>query len=801
MLVAAGRLGRLFCIGVLTALVACGGAKSRFENHMQRGEQYLAAGVLDKASVEFRNALQIQPRDARARYLNGRVAEKRGDMREALGSYQGALDVDPDYVDAQAALGRLLAFGGASERALKVIEPGLAKHPDDARLLVVRAAARFQLKDLPGALTDAEHAARVAPGDEDSIALLASLYQSQGDMPRAIALVAAAVARRPEAVDLRQVLAAMYLSSAQDAKAEEQLTKIVALVPRELAYRTRLAAFYMHGGKLDAAQHVLEDAVRALPDSNPAKLALVDFIAQYRSREQGEKTLREYIARNPDESDLRLGLGLLLQRAGAVAEATAAYNAIIERDPKSAASLIARNRIAAMQLAAGRTDDALKLISAVLEQNPRDSEALLMRGNIALERNDATAAITDLRAVLRDQPNALSVQRTLARAYLANGEPALAEETLRAAAQAVPADTAVRLDLAQLLLQTGRAEPAVTLLEETVRRAPDNIAARQTLVRAYLARHDLAAARTAVNDLKTLQPKASAAAYLAGLVAQQQNRLDDSEREYLRALELQPGAMDALSALTRLQLVRGKNAEALARVRTLVQAEPRNPYALNLLGESLIATKAFPEAIERMNQTVALAPTWPVGYRNLALAHLGSHDSAGAVAAYQAGLKAVPYEPGLAVELAALYEREGRIDDAIALYEGLYAHHPRLDLAANNLAMLLVTYRTDTRSFDRARELTARFAGSESGALLDTHGWVRLKLGNLDEALPTLERAADRAPESKVIRYHLAMAELKAGQRDKARTNLETALSGSASFAGSEEARAALDSLRTGKTS
>jgi hypothetical protein len=45
------------------------------------------------------------------------------------------------------------------------------------------------------------------------------------------------------------------------------------------------------------------------------------------------------------------------------------------------------------------------------------------------------------------------------------------------------------------------------------------------------------------------------------------------------------------------------------------------------------------------------------------------------------------------------------------------------------------------------------------------------------------------------------MAELKAGQRDKARTNLETALSGSASFAGSEEARAALDSLRTGKTS
>jgi hypothetical protein len=44
------------------------------------------------------------------------------------------------------------------------------------------------------------------------------------------------------------------------------------------------------------------------------------------------------------------------------------------------------------------------------------------------------------------------------------------------------------------------------------------------------------------------------------------------------------------------------------------------------------------------------------------------------------------------------------------------------------------------------------------------------------------------------------MAEIKAGQRDKARTNLETALSGSAHFAGSDDARATLNSLTTGNT-
>ena len=73
---------------------------------------------------------------------------------------------------------------------------------------------------------------------------------------------------------------------------------------------------------------------------------------------------------------------------------------------------------------------------------------------------------------------------------------------------------------------------------------------------------------------------------------------------------------------------------------------------------------------------------------------------------------------------------------------------------------------------------------------------MRFKLGDLNDALPTLERAAERSPQSKVIHYHLAMAELKAGQRDKARTNLETALSGTPRFTGTDEARATLNTLR-----
>jgi tetratricopeptide (TPR) repeat protein len=799
MLRAAGLLPWVL-IPCLTLLAGCGSAKSRFDDHLRRGERYFDAGQYDKASVEFRNAMQIEPRSAQARYLNGEAAERRGELRAALGSYEAAIEIDPDYSPARAALGRVLVFGGAADRALTIISPGLARHPDDAQLLTVRGAARVQLKDMNGALADAEHALKVTPDDESAVALLASLYQRQGDAPRAAALVAAAVARHPASVDLHQVLAGLYLAMGQNRSSEEQLKQIVALQPHELPHRYQLALFYERTGNPDAAQRLLEGTVRAFPDSTAAKLALVDFVAEKRSHEQAERMLRDFIDREPDNDDLRLGLGALLQRSGAPQRAQAAYEEIIRGDAHSRAALLARDRIAAIELAGGHLQEARGQLAAVLADNPSDNPALIMRGEIALGHDDPDAAIADFRAVLRDQPNTLNVQRSLARAYLANGENALAEETLQAAVQAAPNDLALRSDLAQLFVQGGRADAAVTLLEEAVRRSPDSAAARAALVRVYLAKGDVPAARTAAQDLETLQPAAALGPYLAGVAARQQGRLEEAQRDFEHALQLEPDDLDALGGLTSLELARGQQAAALQRARSFVAAHAGDAGALNLLGEMLISAHDYPAATAQLTQAVVLAPRWPRAYYNLARARRAAQDPAGAAGVYEAGLKQVPYDPLLVSGLADLYEQLGRIDDAIGEYEGLLAHRPHVTVAANNLAMLLVTYRTDRRSLDRARDLTADFGSSDNSALLDTSGWVRLKLGDLTDALPALERAADRAPESQVVRYHLAIAELKAGQRDKARANLRTALSGSASFAGSSDARATLNALNAGGT-
>jgi tetratricopeptide (TPR) repeat protein len=800
-------ISRLLSCGVamvaIAALCGCGGAATRFASHLQRGEAFLASGNLDKAGVEFRNAAQIQPRNPRALYFNGRVAEARSNIREAYGYYQAAVDADASYDAARAAAGKMLIFAGGAKRALDLVAPGLLAHPDDADLLVVRAAAHQQLKEKDAARADAERAIKLAPSNENALAILAALYADGKELPRAIALVSTAIAQKPASIPLHEVLTNLYLMSGEPAAAEAEMRKVIELQPMELGPRSQLAAYLARSHDLDGAQGVLEDAVKVLSKgkqpakADAAKLLLVDFLARGRSRAEGEKTLRAFIAREPADSDLRLGLGSLLQRTGATAEAIKAYEGVIEREGTRPKALMARNRLAAMQLADGRVEQARKLIAEVLESNPRDDDALILRSTVELQQHDAPGAISDLRAVLRNQPKSVALQRSLASAYLSNKQPALAEETLRAVQQFAPNDAAVRIELAQLLSQTGRLSQAVTLLEATVKLLPDDAQAREGLIRAYLAAGNQQGARAAAQELKAHLPQSALGFYYAGIIAAQDKRLEESQNDLHKAHELEPDRMEVVASLVKVEVDRGSYDAAIATLQGALGRDPKNARLLNLLGEVYIVRQDLGHARDAFQRAVALDPRQSQPLRNLARVKLAAQDVDGAAGEFQAALKLAPADPQLVAEATAFYEKHNRVDEAVAAYEALYRENPQAKkFAANNLAMLLVTYRNDSTSLDRARELSSDFATSDNGGLLDTLGWVQFKRGEYQKALAILERAVEHAPESRVIRFHLGMDQLQLGLREQARTNLETAVNGGGTFQGVEEARVALANLK-----
>jgi predicted Zn-dependent protease len=125
---------------------------------------------------------------------------------------------------------------------------------------------------------------------------------------------------------------------------------------------------------------------------------------------------------------------------------------------------------------------------------------------------------------------------------------------------------------------------------------------------------------------------------------------------------------------------------------------------------------------------------------------------------------------------------------------------PGSEVARNNLAMMLVTHRTDKASVDKAVQLVEPLKQSTNPNYLDTIGWVLYKNGEVKESIPYLRKARDKVSDATVINYHLGMALFKSGDTPAAKPLLEAVVKSPQPFAGIEEAKEALRQLYNNRT-
>jgi predicted Zn-dependent protease len=108
---------------------------------------------------------------------------------------------------------------------------------------------------------------------------------------------------------------------------------------------------------------------------------------------------------------------------------------------------------------------------------------------------------------------------------------------------------------------------------------------------------------------------------------------------------------------------------------------------------------------------------------------------------------------------------------------------------------MLLTYKRDPVSLDRAKELSSRFAASVNPSFLDTYGWVLYRRGETAASVHILEQVVAKVPNAAVARYHLGMAQSQLGNSAQARDNLALAVNSGTRFTGLDEAKATLDKL------
>ncbi len=735
------------------------------------------------------------------------MAEKLGDLRTASGQYQAAIEQDPRQQGARAALARIYLYAGLPDKAMELAEPGLAADPKNPQLLTVRGAARARLGDAKQALQDAQAAVRLAPGDDYAVALLASLYRQSSDLDHAVEVVSTALQLEPKDADLRAILADLYTTEHRPADAESQLKQIIGLQPQVLLNRYRLARFYLQQKNVDAAERVLRAAVDSAPKDVQPKLQLAAFLAAQRGRDQAIAQVDQFLKAEPDNDTLRLTFGQFLAQVGQTDRAASEFHAVIAHTGTEPAGLTARDQLAALLLGKQDREGASALIEQVLQKNPQDSDALIMRSDIALQNGDASDAIVDLRTILRDQPNAVGVMRTLAQAYRQNGEIDLAEQTLRSAVQVAPRDAASRLALATVLINAGQASQAEPLLEQLSKEDPGSLTVQQALFQAQAAQNQNEPARVTAQLIERIAPKRALGYFLEGGIDEIEGHDDAAAQHYQHALDLEPRAGEPLTALVRLDLSQKRPAAALSLLDGVIAASPTNGLPKDLKGQVLLTTNQPAAAIAAFQATVQTAPEWSRAYSDLGAAQLLAKRPQDAIGTLQQGIARLEGARGssdsdsLLSSLGNLYERLGRPQDAIALYQGELAKNPKSVFAANNLAMLLVTYRHDSASLAQAQKIADQLATLSVASVIDTRGWVKFKTGDFHGAESLLQEAVDKSPSAPELRYHLAMAQLRSGEPQAAQQNLESALQSAQPFSEMGDARAALAKLHKGGAS
>jgi putative PEP-CTERM system TPR-repeat lipoprotein len=204
-----------------------------------------------------------------------------------------------------------------------------------------------------------------------------------------------------------------------------------------------------------------------------------------------------------------------------------------------------------------------------------------------------------------------------------------------------------------------------------------------------------------------------------------------------------------------------------------------------------MAEKKFPQAAK------AYETAWGIGKSGLlaiklhaAYAQAGKPEEAEARLAQW--LKQSPDDARVRLYAADVGLKSGKYKTSIEQYEWLLQKQPDNMLVLNNLAWAYQQVK-DPRALEMAER--AYKLKPDNAAVADTLGWMLVEQGNAARGVELLQKAVEAAPKAPEIRFHLAQALFKAGDKVKARDELERLLSGEAKFARQEEALALLKEL------
>ncbi len=688
------------------------------------------------------------------------------DMDGALMAYQEALQVNPSFAEGQAAIVQLLLFQNKADAAAEALKgltkmaPGtpqtlylqamltytnndfkaaqehagklLALTPDNARALELAGMAELRVGSNAKAETFLAKAVQLAPALPMARRGLVASYVRLGRLDKAIATLPPDVESNDRDPGMMALAGQVYMLHGDVDRAQRYFAKASSLDPKDPAKRTSLAISRLVSGQGDAAMGELQ-SIASSDDGVVADMALINALLQQRKVDQALKAIDALEKKRPaDVLPVFLrGRALLLKR-----DAAGARKAMEQALTMDANYFPAVGVLAVLDNAEKRPDDARARIEAAIQRQP---------GNV-----QAHVALVELRA--------------------ANG--ASQEELaglLRKAVEAALGSPLPRMLLAEHYLRNNAPKDALTVAQQAVAAVPDDLQLLDVLGRAQSANGEHNQAQTTFNRMAALQPQSPqpllrlASAYL---IAGDQAAAGQSLR---KALEIDPQLLPAQQGLVSLAMAAQKPDDAMAISRTVQKQRPKEAVGYLMEGQIYAAGKAWDKAADALRAGLkqALSAQLAVPLHEVLLS-AGKKSEADRWAAEW--LRTQPKDAVMPLYLGSRAIDSKDLPEGLRQFDRVIALQPNNAVALNNRAWLKGQLKMDGALADAER---ANTLAPNQPAFMDTWAMLLSAANQHDRAVELQKKAVQMQPQLLPLKLNLAKIQIKAGNKDAARTLLE----------------------------
>jgi tetratricopeptide (TPR) repeat protein len=543
-----------------------------------------------------------------------------------------------------------------------------------------------------------------------------------------------------------------------------------------------VASFYFQRERFDEATVYLEGVIPNVEEPIPLIYLLARLHAAQGNTEKADALIEEATQVDPTDPVPYLTLSGHLGRQGDVEGALAAAEKALEIDPDLTD---AKLRAAEIMVDVGYRDGdeekiqrGQQMVQEVLSAEIPNASALMVMAKIDLAQQKVDEAIENLQAALELEPNSPQAHFVLGTALSAKGEGTGARTELARALEIDPGMLEARRVLARVHASLGEHEYAIEEAQSYLAAKPDSMQTRILLAQSLVILRRMDAALSALNEIPESARNADVL-YALGRVHIGMGDDQEARRYLTMANELMPTHHDILRNLVRLDQKEGRFEESVARVAAATEAEADSAKLRTLSGLVALMDNRPDDAEAAFQEAIELDPADAAGYEQLARLYAKTGRLNEAVTTYETAIKRRPEDPNLHYFLGTLYSFGGAQAKAIERYEDAIKYGPDLAYPKNDLAYI---YAESGENLDRALDLAqdAKAALPDTATVADTLGWVLYKRGIPSAAISYLKEAVANSDGDIAVAgvslHHLAQAYEADGDPGNARETLRRAI-------------------------